>query len=84
MNQIQQFTILTPYLVLPYILQLQIFQKDPFILESNFSHLPTSVKNTSHDRNQVRSVLKSFFLINSFYLLEEYFTWNTNRELGSV
>jgi len=38
-----------------------------------FNHLPTSIKNTSHDINQFRSVLKRFLLINSFYSLEEYF-----------
>jgi hypothetical protein len=48
------------------------------------SYLPTSIKNTSHDSNQFRSVLKSFLLINSFYSLEEYFAWNPNGDLGSV
>jgi len=38
---------------------------------------------TSHDINQFRSVLKSFLLINSFYS-EEYFAWNSNRDLGSL
>jgi hypothetical protein len=33
---------------------------------------------------QFRSTLKSFILINSFYSLEEYFTWNANRDLGPV
>jgi hypothetical protein len=31
-----------------------------------FNHLPTSVKNTFHDVNQFRPVLKSFLLIRSF------------------
>jgi len=47
-----------------------------------FIHLPTSIKNTSHDTNQFRSVLKSL-LVNSFYL-EEYFAWNYKIHLGSV
>ena len=38
----------------------------------------------NHDINQFRSVLKSFLLINSFYSSEEYFAWNSTRDLGSV
>jgi len=58
------------------------FQKGPFYFGIKvFNHLPTSIKNTSHNINQFRSVLKSFLLINSFYL-EEYFAWNSNRDLG--
>ena len=63
------------------------FQKGPFYFVIKvFNHLPTSIKNTSHDIhvNQFRSVLKSFLLINSFYSLQEYFVWNSNRDLGSV
>jgi hypothetical protein len=45
-----------------------------------FNHLPTSITKTSHDINQFRSVLKSFLVINSFYS-EEYFAWNSNRDL---
>jgi hypothetical protein len=61
------------------------FQKGPFYFRIKvFSHLPTSIKNTSHDINKFRSVLKSFLLINSFYSLEEYFTWNSNKDFGSV
>jgi hypothetical protein len=43
----------------------------------------TSIKKTSQDINQFRSVLKSFLLINLFYS-EEYFAWNSNRDLGLV
>jgi len=61
------------------------FQKGPFYFGIKvFNHLPTSIINTSHDINQFRSVFKSFLLINSFYSLEEYFAWNSNRDLGSV
>jgi len=61
------------------------FQKNPFYFGIKvFNYLPTSIKNTSHDINQIRSVLKSFFLINSFSSLDEYFSWNSNRDLGSV
>jgi hypothetical protein len=61
------------------------FQKVPFYFGIKaFNYLPASIKNTSHDINQFRSVLKSFLLINSFYSLEEYFAWNYNRDLGSL
>jgi hypothetical protein len=51
------------------------FQKAPFYYGMKiFNHFPTSIKNTSHDINQVRSALKCFFLINTFYSLKEYFT----------
>ena len=60
------------------------FQKCPLNFGIKvFNHLPTSIKYTSHDINQFRPVLKRFLLINSVYL-EEYFTWNSNRDLGSV
>ena len=39
--------------------------------KGNHSPLPTSIKNTSHDIKKFRSVLKSFLIINSFYLLKE-------------
>ena len=86
MNRVQKFIILTLYLVLTYVLQLQTksFQKGPFYFVIKvFNHLLISIKNTSHDINQFRSVLKSFLLINSFYSVE-YFTWNYNRDLGSI
>ena len=52
------------------------FQKGPFYFGIKvFNHLPSNIKNTSHDISQFISVLKSFFLINSFYS-KEYFAWN--------
>jgi hypothetical protein len=60
------------------------FQKGPFYFRIKvFNHLPTSIKKTSHDIKQFRFVLKSFLIINSFYS-EEYFAWNSNRDLGLV
>jgi len=45
------------------------FQKAPFYFGIKvFNHIPASIKNTSHDINQFRSVLKSFLLMNSFCL----------------
>jgi len=59
------------------------FQKRVFYFGIKiFNHL-TSIKNTFYDINQFGSVLKSFLLVNSFYL-EEYFALNSNRDLGSV
>jgi hypothetical protein len=49
-----------------------------------FNYFPTSIKNTSQYINQFRCVLKTFLLINSFYSLEEYFAWKSNRDFGSV
>ena len=58
------------------------FQKGPFYFGIKvFNYLPTSIKNTPHDIRQFKSVLKSFLLINSFYSLEEYFTWNLKRDM---
>jgi len=58
------------------------FQKGPFYFGIQVLNFPTSMKN--FDINQFRSVLKSFLLISSFYSMEEYFTWNSNRDLVSV
>jgi hypothetical protein len=56
------------------------FQRRHFYFEIKvFNHLPTSIKNTSHDINKFRSVLKCFLLINPFYS-EKYFTWNSNKD----
>jgi hypothetical protein len=61
------------------------FQKGPFYFGIKvFNYLPTSIKKTFHDINQFRSALKSFLVINSFYLLEEYFAWHSNSDLGLV
>jgi hypothetical protein len=48
-----------------------------------FNHLSTRVKKTFRDINKFRSVLKSLFIINSFYS-EEYFAWNSHKDLGLV
>jgi hypothetical protein len=77
MNRIWKLVILTLDLVLT-------FQKRLFYFEIKvFNLLPASIKKTYHDINQFRSILKSFLIINSFYS-EEYFAWNSNRDLGLV
>jgi len=48
--------------------KLKTFQKSLFYFGIKiFNHFPTSIKNTSHDINQFRSVLRSILLVNSFY-----------------
>ena len=89
MNQIQKFITLTLRIFSSDLhtpnANLTPFQKVPFYFGIKvFNYLPTSIKNTSHDINQFRSVLKRFLLINSFHLLKEYFAWNSNRDTGSV
>jgi len=55
-NQIQKFIILTLDLHTPTA-NLTTFRKGPFYFGIKvFNHLPTSIKNTSHDINQFRSV----------------------------
>jgi hypothetical protein len=64
MNRIQKFMILTHSDLHAPTANLT-FQKGPLYFGIKvFNHLPTSIKNTSHDINQFRSVLKSFLLIN--------------------
>jgi len=87
MNRIQKFITSTPDLVLTYKLQPQTYQlskKDPFILESKSSITFLLASKIHLTTNQFRSVLKSFLFINSFYSLAEYFTWNSNTDLGLV
>jgi hypothetical protein len=60
------------------------FQKGPFYFGIKvFNRIPTSNKQTFHDINQFKSIFKNFLIINSFYL-EEYFAWNSNKDLGLV
>jgi hypothetical protein len=47
------------------------------------SHLSYGIKDLSHKEKQFRPDLKRFLLINSFYSLDEYFNWNSTKDLGS-
>jgi hypothetical protein len=59
------------------------FQKCPVYFGIKvFNHLPTGIKNTTHDINQLRSVSKNFLLTKSFNS-EKCFAWNSYRDLGS-
>ena len=88
MNQIQQFNNINSGFISDLrtaTANLRNFQKAPFYYGIKiFNHFLTNNKNTSHEINQVRSSLKCFLLINSFYSLKEYFTWYNNSDLGSV
>ena len=41
-----------------------------------YNSLPQSIKQLSHDAKKFKATLKKFLLINSFYSLEEYFTFD--------
>ena len=78
MNRIQKFIISTPDLVVTYILptaNLTTFQKEPIYFGIKvFNHLPTSIKNTSHDKPIQISSQKfpsyKFILLGGIFYLE--------------
>ena len=41
-----------------------------------YNHLPINIKELSYDVKRFKPALKTFFQINSFYSLEEYFSFN--------
>jgi hypothetical protein len=47
-----------------------------------FNYLPFSIKDLSDTEKQFRPALKRFLLTNSFYSLDEYFNWNSTKDLG--
>jgi hypothetical protein len=46
--------------------------------------VPVSIKNSFHGTNKFKSDLKGFLLVGSFYSLEEYFNWFSNKGVGSI
>jgi len=40
-----------------------------------YSHLPPTLKQLSHDVFKFKTALKRFLLANSFYTLDEYYSW---------
>jgi hypothetical protein len=40
-----------------------------------YNHLPPALKQLSHDIPKFKVALKRFLLANSFYTLEEYYSW---------
>jgi hypothetical protein len=58
----------------PSMINLTKFKKGPYIMCIKvFNHLPQSIKDTSNNPNQFRTLLKRFLHHHSFYSLEEYF-----------
>ena len=41
-----------------------------------FNSLPSQIKELCHNRNQFKRALKIFLYFNSFYTLDEYFSFN--------
>ena len=57
--------------------KLNLFQKGVFYSGIKvFNHLPSGIKDLSHDIKQFKRALKRFTHSNSFYSLEEYFNFN--------
>jgi hypothetical protein len=40
-----------------------------------YNHLPLTLKQISHDVPKVKAALKRFIFADSFYTLEEYYSW---------
>jgi hypothetical protein len=67
----------------PPISNLAVFQKGSIYSGIKiFNHLPISINDLSHKEKQFRPALKRFLLTNSFYSLDEYFNWNSTKDLG--
>jgi len=56
--------------------QLKVFQRVYFSGIKAYNHLPINIKELSYDVKRFKPALKTFFQINSFYSLEEYFNFN--------
>jgi hypothetical protein len=58
---------------------LTVFQKGKYYFGTKaFNNLPSGIKNLAHDRKLFSYALRSFVLLYSFYLSEEYFNFNIN------
>ena len=40
-----------------------------------YNHLPPTIKQLSYDISKLKAALKRFLYTNSFYTLEEYYSW---------
>jgi hypothetical protein len=57
--------------------QLEVFQRGVYFSGIKaYNHLPINIKELSYDVKRFKPALKTFFQINSFYSLEEYFNSN--------
>jgi hypothetical protein len=46
-----------------------------------FNCLPENIKKLSDNTNKFKNELKKFLLLGSFYLVEEFYEWTSNRSL---
>jgi hypothetical protein len=46
-----------------------------------FNHLPEYIKKFSNNTNKFKSELKEFLLLGSFYTIEEFYGWTSERKL---
>jgi hypothetical protein len=57
---------------------LKIFQKGVLFSGTKaYNHLPIKMKELSHDIKRFKPALRTFFSMNSFYSVEEYFNYNS-------
>ena len=85
-NPILRFMVLTPDMVLIYIVLRRVCSKKELSIFGIkvFNKLPSSIKNLSHEEQQFRLPLKRFLLMNSFYTLDECFNWKLPKDLDSL
>jgi hypothetical protein len=61
------------------IANLSVFQKGVYYSGVKiFNYLPTDLKQTFYDVSNFKKALKRFLLDNSFYSLEEFYSWKNN------
>jgi hypothetical protein len=46
-----------------------------------FNHLPENIKKFSNNTNKFKSELKKFLLLGSFYTIEGFYGWTSERNL---
>jgi hypothetical protein len=46
-----------------------------------FNHLPENINKFSNNTNKFKSELKKFLLLGSFYTIEEFYRWTSERNL---
>jgi len=55
---------------------LAVFQNGVWYSDIKFyNHLPPAIKQLSYDISKFKAALKKFLYTNSFYTLEEYYSW---------
>jgi hypothetical protein len=49
-----------------------------------FNHLPENIKKFSNNTNKFKNELKKFILLGSFYTIEEFYGWTSERKLYAL